>query len=344
MEQGVFSQSLNFELRCHNASQQDALLESLAATGFDSQNALLFKRGVDSNAMAPSVESVPDRSLKPEKTLEIFNPITELPLDYAVDHLEFALRFITKDLDNVHAHLTIQPAAYPQATILDLPFKGMCLITDGHDLLAHHRRIPLLHPNVTKIGLTANSGRYACDFALTDQAGRLFRHDGCRVEDYYGWGKPVLCPGDGTVVSATGEKPDSASIRQSFPPLSPEEYQQLRLQAFESLEQPSTEEMLGNHVIIDHGANEFSFIDHMQQHSVTVDIGDQVARGSPIGRIGNSGDSGFPHIHYALQNGRNILTSEGLPSRFREFELLLGTRAKTIESLCPNTGMLISSC
>jgi len=82
-------------------------------------------------------------------------------------------------------------------------------------------------------------------------------------------------------------------------------------------------------------------IDRMQKDSVRVDVGDEVTRGAVLGKIGNSGDSGTPHIHYGLQNGKNTLSSEGLPSRFRGFELLLGTAVKRIENLCPNTGMII---
>ena len=82
-------------------------------------------------------------------------------------------------------------------------------------------------------------------------------------------------------------------------------------------------------------------IDRMQKDSVRVDVGDEVTRGAVLGKIGNSGDSGTPHIHYGLQNGKDTLSSEGLPSRFRGFELLLGTTVERIENLCPNTGMII---
>lgn len=342
-EKGIFNQSVNFEFICHNTSKQDALLESVVATGFGKRNNLLFKRGLDSNAMAPSVEVVPERNLRPGKTLEIFNPISEFPLEYEIERLDFALRFITKNPRNLHSKVSIKPAIYTQKTILDLPFEGVCQITDGHDFPAHHRRIPLLNPKVREIGLTANSGRFSYDFALADANGRIHRSDGSKVEDYYGWGKPVLCPGDGRVVSAAGNNPDNVEIRRGFPLLTPEEYHQLRIQAFEHLEKLGMQEILGNHVIIDHGNSEFSTIDHMQQDSVTVEVGDDITRGNPIGKIGNSGDSWFPHIHYGLQNGKDIFTSEGLPSRFRKFELLLGSRQRIAENLCPNTGMMIKS-
>jgi len=342
-ERGVFSHSVNFEFRCSNSSQQSALLESISATGFDKQDKFLFKLFIDSNAMAPSVEIIPQRILEPGKTLEIFNPVAELSREYGFERIDFALRFISKDPSNLQSHASIKPVVYDQHTVLDLPFKGVCLITDGHDLLAHHRRIPLMNSYVQKIGLTANSGRFAYDFTVADLEGNVCRHDGSTVEDYFGWGQPVFCPGDGRVVSAACDKPDNGKIREASIPLAPDEYQQLRIQAFERMRKLDMQEILGNHVMIDHGNGEFSSLDHMQQDSVTVDVGDEIARGTVIGRIGNSGDSWFPHIHYGLQNGKDIFTSEGLPSRFREFELLVGSTVKRIENLCPNTGMLIRS-
>ncbi len=343
LERGVFHQSVNFEFRCHNTSKHDALLESISATGFDEKNNFLFKLFVDSNAMAPSIEVIPQRKLEPKKGLEIFNPIADFPLEYALERIDFTMRFISKDTDNLQSQISIKPSIYEQKTALDLPFKGICLITDGHDFLAHHRRIPLMNPFVSKIGLTANSGRFAYDFTLADLNGNIHKGDGSNVEDYHGWDKPVFCPGDGKVVSTARDKPDNDKIRQPFIPLAPEEYEQLRIQAFERLEKLGLKEILGNHVIIDHGNGEFSLLNHMQQDSVRVEVADEIARGTIMGKIGNSGDSWFPHIHYELQNGKNIFTSEGLPSTFREFKLLLGTTVKKITNLCPNTGMIIKS-
>jgi len=203
LERGVFHQSVNFEFRCRNTSKQSALLESISAKGFDEKNHLLFKLFVDSNAMAPSVEVIPQRNLDPGKTLEIFNPIAEIPQGYPLQRMDFTLRFISKGPGNLQSQVSISPIVYEQKTVLDLPFAGICLITDGHDFLAHHRRIPLLNPHVGRIGLTANCGRFAYDFTLADRHGHIFEGDGSKPEHYYGWGKPVLCPGDGQIISAT---------------------------------------------------------------------------------------------------------------------------------------------
>ena len=290
--------------------------------------------------MSPSIYIVPERKLEPGKTLELFNPIAELPLEYDFERIDFSLRFISEDAANLKASVSVKPVVYEQKVLLDLPFRGTCLVTDGHDFLAHHRRISLLNRYVEKTDLTANSGRFAYDFMMADSGGRVYKGDGSRLEDFYGWGKPVLAPGDGKIVSAAHDRDDNP-VGTTLPPIAPEQYESLRTQAFEHLQSVGLEGLHGNHVIIDHGNSEFSLIDHMQKDSVKVEVGNEVTRGAILGNIGNSGDSGTPHIHYGLQNGMDGRNSEGLPSRFSEFELLLGNNVKRIQNLCPNTGMIV---
>jgi len=61
----------------------------------------------------------------------------------------------------------------------------------------------------------------------------------------------------------------------------------------------------GNYVVIDHGNGQRSLYLHLQQNSVAVRVGDQVAKGQQLGTVGNSGwICGNPgtHLHYQLQN------------------------------------------
>jgi hypothetical protein len=340
LEKGIFQQSINFELRCRNTSKQNALLERIQTKGFDKEDNCIFSLFVDSNAVSPSIEIIPQRKLEHEKTLEIFNPIAELPLEYVFERMDFSLRFISEDPTNIESGISIKPTVYDQKALLDLPFTGVCLVTDGHDFAAHHRRIPLMNQYLQKTGLTANSVRYAYDFMMADQKGNVCRQNGSKLEDYYGWGKPVLCPGDGRIVSATHDRPDNP-VGRSLPPIAPEMYERLRAEAFEHLENVGLEGLHGNHVTIDHGNDEFSLIDHMQKDSVKAEIGDEVTKGTLLGSLGNSGDSGTPHIHYGLQNGKEESHSEGLPSKFSNFELILGNTTRKIQNLCPCTGMII---
>ncbi|MEZ5670559.1 MAG: M23 family metallopeptidase [Alphaproteobacteria bacterium] len=63
----------------------------------------------------------------------------------------------------------------------------------------------------------------------------------------------------------------------------------------------------GNGVVIDHGNGEVTQYCHMRQGSIRVRNGQDVRAGEPIGLVGQSGNSEFPHLHFEVQlNGRPI--------------------------------------
>lgn len=58
----------------------------------------------------------------------------------------------------------------------------------------------------------------------------------------------------------------------------------------------------GNGVVIDHGNGWESQYSHLKMGSVAVRRGQHVAAGTPIGLIGMSGNSEFPHLHFSLRH------------------------------------------
>jgi murein DD-endopeptidase MepM/ murein hydrolase activator NlpD len=47
-----------------------------------------------------------------------------------------------------------------------------------------------------------------------------------------------------------------------------------------------------------------------------VKAGDTVAAGTVLGRVGNSGNTSEPHVHYHVMDGPDMKSAEGLPVRF----------------------------
>jgi murein DD-endopeptidase MepM/ murein hydrolase activator NlpD len=66
-----------------------------------------------------------------------------------------------------------------------------------------------------------------------------------------------------------------------------------------------------------HGNSEFSVMMHMREGSVTVKAGQHVTQGQVIGRLGNSGDSFGPHLHYQLQSGPDLFRDPSIPFIFQ---------------------------
>lgn len=57
----------------------------------------------------------------------------------------------------------------------------------------------------------------------------------------------------------------------------------------------------GNFIIIDHGSGVSSCYAHMQDGSMTVSVGDKVLQGQPIGKVGSTGYSTGPHLHFEIR-------------------------------------------
>jgi murein DD-endopeptidase MepM/ murein hydrolase activator NlpD len=53
-----------------------------------------------------------------------------------------------------------------------------------------------------------------------------------------------------------------------------------------------------------------------------LEVGDFVKKGEVIGLLGNSGQSGAPHLHFQEMDGNSIAQAEGVPFEFEQFDNL----------------------
>ena len=75
----------------------------------------------------------------------------------------------------------------------------------------------------------------------------------------------------------------------------------------------------GNFVVIDHENGEFSLMAHLMPGSLKVRPGTRVVTGAELGRCGNSGHSGAPHIHWQVMDNANAHQGRGIPPRFAPY-------------------------
>jgi murein DD-endopeptidase MepM/ murein hydrolase activator NlpD len=82
--------------------------------------------------------------------------------------------------------------------------------------------------------------------------------------------------------------------------------------------QMDRQHMAGNHVILKCGGA-WILLGHLQKGSVRVHPGERLEQGEFIGRVGNTGNTGEPHLHIHAQRPGNVdapLSGSPLPIRF----------------------------
>lgn len=162
--------------------------------------------------------------------------------------------------------------AAPVLVAFQPPVRGRVLVTEsGADLDGNHHVQPSV-PNQ----------RYAYDLIGVDAEGRAHLDEGDRVEEWIGWGMPVVASAAGEVVGMVDGARDLAIG-----------------------ETPAEgEHAYGNRAILRHDDGSYTVYAHLQRGSVHGDLlGTRVAAGAELGVVGNSGNSTGPHLHVQRQVG-----------------------------------------
>jgi hypothetical protein len=68
-----------------------------------------------------------------------------------------------------------------------------------------------------------------------------------------------------------------------------------------------SEQECGNGVVIDHGEGLSTQSCHMANGSIRVRAGEPVVAGQPIGNVGLSGQSEYPHLHFMVRRGQTVI-------------------------------------
>jgi murein DD-endopeptidase MepM/ murein hydrolase activator NlpD len=77
----------------------------------------------------------------------------------------------------------------------------------------------------------------------------------------------------------------------------------------------------GNGVVVKVADNQYALYAHMQTGSVIPKVGDEVKAGDPLGKLGNSGNSTVPHLHFRIQDTADAFGSNSVPYVFKAYTL-----------------------
>jgi hypothetical protein len=140
---------------------------------------------------------------------------------------------------------------------------------------------------------------FAIDYQRV-QGTRFYEGDGTRNEQYFAYGAKVSSVANGKVVFVQDGLPEQTPKADLL----------------------NVEKLLdfgGNQVVVRIRPGVYAQYYHLQPGSIDVQKGEHVETGQPIGRLGNSGNSTGPHLHFGLSTGPNSFTSNSLPFVFDRY-------------------------
>jgi murein DD-endopeptidase MepM/ murein hydrolase activator NlpD len=172
---------------------------------------------------------------------------------------------------------------------------------------------------------------FALDIAKIGESGLTHKGNGTRFDDYYAYGADVLAAADGRVTGIANDQPEDPSAMQRPNETQEAYFARLQKEQAERLAKGLTA-IAGNYVMIDHGKNECSLYAHLQPGSVRVHVGDQMKAGDVIGKLGSSGNSTEPHLHFQICDKPNPLMCAGIPMNFSNVTIQWADLPRPIQS------------
>jgi murein DD-endopeptidase MepM/ murein hydrolase activator NlpD len=188
--------------------------------------------------------------------------------------------------------------------------------------------------------------RYAYDFVGIDPEGRslrFYRHGllhylilGVRLQDCFGWGRPICSATAGRVVRAEDGWPERDPVHLARDlAVMRENARSFKGNPLPDSRQAADLQSLTGNFIITESQEGYVVYAHAQTGSIRVSTGDKVFPGQHLANVGHSGNSTAPHLHFQLMDQPDPWKAQGIPCCFRDYEVFEGGAWRPVQNGIP---------
>lgn len=295
-------QVLIYELLVTNTSDAEYCLTSLLVSEGSSRKELLSFNVADLSEITWQIEAIAGNQLRlgAGKTAVVYLeiPMENLDKTSALNH-QLKYETCAKSTSPEKKVISYSTAIEERSPIvLGPPLRG------GPWAAIHSPAWPRGHRRViyTQDGKDRIPGRFAIDFMKLDEKGSYAPANEDLIGGWYGYGAGVLAVADATVATTDD------SFAESFTLTAQPNYR--------------PEQATGNYISLRVGDSLYVFYEHLQPGSILVKPGQAVKKGEVIARLGFTGQTTGPHLHFHMADANSPLGAEGIPYVFESFILL----------------------
>jgi hypothetical protein len=155
---------------------------------------------------------------------------------------------------------------------------------------------------------------------------------GVSIDDTYGYREPLHAAFGGTVVRASDSIPDRRHLQPIL-----DVWKVIWNSIKFGFGQTDPWRFIGNHVLLQSAERPdvYAAYAHVAQGSLAVKAGDAVSTADLIRRVGHTGNSTAPHLHFQLMDGPDPATANGLAVAFDRYEELVDGAWRLVERGIP---------
>jgi hypothetical protein len=291
---------LVYELWITNFSAREAVVETAAVVGDDKILETLDGAAV-ANRLQPAGRRDTSATMAPSTQALLFLHVV-LPARAAIPRLlshRISVRVAAAPpgQEEIRESGGETPVAQRDVVVIGPPLRGERFISaDSCCDASRHTRAAL--PVNGRVYLAQ---RFAVDWEQLDAQGRVYAGAQSEPASYTIYGREVLAVADAPVVAVIDGLPDQP------PGKMPSDI--------------AIEEADGNSIVLDLGSGRYALYAHLRAGSIMVKAGDRVQRGQAIARVGNSGNTLAPHLHFHVMDTPSPLASNGLPYSIDAFQV-----------------------
>ncbi|MDA9774096.1 M23 family metallopeptidase [Saprospiraceae bacterium] len=310
---------LSYELEMVNAYRNSLYISKIEVINFDDKNVIA---SYDSSYLLehflrPGVRTFEDFLELKSSAFGVANLWLELDVEEIPEQIFHRISFKLKDRQGELQESTADVALidYPEVTDLTigLPFRS----GKWFYIANAHRDVRWLTE-----GNPTFPQRYAIDWAALTNEVKFELDSSKNIEAFKTYNQDLLAVSDGIVVFVKDSVPENDPFGSKY------------------AVQINKENVAGNYVVLDIGNEIYAFYGHLIPGSLSVKVGEHVKQGDMIGKLGNSGNSTGPHLHFHLESkSKYPLGGEGVPYVFENFTQLAYYKEDIIDSILSFTNV-----